>query len=914
MLALTGVLGITTSPAGAEEQLDRVEVTGSSIKRIAGESALPVQVLTRDDIQKTGAATMEELLRTVSATTSLNGLAAASTAGASTGGISAVSMRGLGSHRTLVLLNGRRLAPYGMGFAGDSVSVDVNSIPLAAVERVEILKDGASAVYGSDAIAGVVNFILRKDHVGGEMTAEYGESTQGGGRIERISASYGLGHLDTDRFNVMLLASYQKEQPLFGRDRAFARAGIHEGARNDVTSLYTFPANIVPVDGTSFDVGNPSAPTGCLLPYSQRDPFFGPNLCSFDPSPIITLVPQSERGSVFGSARFAISSEIEAFAEVSFNRNRQHTVIHPVPISGNLPLPANHPLFNVAPYNGYETIVLTPASPYYPTAYVRSLTGGATPDLSVHWRASAAGDRHFTDISESPRLALGLRGVAERWDFSTAYVYSSSRVREQVHAGFPVLSQLLPLLNSGTVNLFGPNTPEVDAAIQATGFVGDALRVTSTLQSIAAKASRELIDMPAGPLAVAFGAELRNEAFRFEPHPLIQAGDVAGYGGNFRVTDKDRDVAALFAEVSVPLAAGVEVTGALRHDQYQGVGRADTPKVGLRWQPLPSVLVRASAGKGFRAPSLQDLYLPNTTGLTPAGLSDPLRCIPPLPAGTPGAGRPGDCQTQFPVTLGGNSQLKPERSENLTLGVVLEPTNDLSLALDAFKIKLKDTIENGIDAAVILRDLGRYGSLVTRGPADPANPQLPGPIINIDETNGNFGATRLSGVDVDMRWRLPATEAGRITVGLTGTYFISYDKQNPDGTFTGRVGQASLGTGGVLPRWKHYLSVNWSREFWSFTAAQSYQRGYDDIPGSMENTNDPNFRPRRVGAYLTYDVQGSYTGIKNLALTLGVRNLFDRDPPYTNAGGKTSFQVGYDPLYADPRGRFVYGRIAYAFR
>ncbi len=913
MLAVAGALGVTVSPAGAQQELERVEVTGSSIKRIAAEGALPVQVLTREDIQRTGASTVEQLLQTVSAATSLNGLVAASVAGSTTGGISAVSLRGLGSHRTLVLLNGRRLAPYGMGFIGDSVSVDVNSIPLAAVERVEILKDGASAVYGSDAIAGVVNFILRSDHTGGEITAEHGDTTRGGGSIQRISGAYGIGRMDKDGFNVMLVASYQKEKPLFGRDRGFARSGINEGALNDVTSGNTFPANIAAVDG-SFGPVNPSAPTGCRLPYSQIDPVFGPDQCRFDPSPLMTLVPDSERASVFGSARVAVSDHVEAFVEASFNRNRQRTLIQPVAISDQFPLSPNHPLFAVAPYNGFSTIILTSASPHYPTAYVQGITGGATPDVFVRWRAAAMGERDTTEFSESPRLALGLRGVAGGWDFDTAYVFSSSRVRETANAGYPSLGQILPLLNSGNVNFFGANTPEVDAAIRATGFVGDALKVRSTLQSIAARASRELVDMPAGPLALALGAEFRNESYLFDPHPAIRIGDIAGYGGNFLVTDKDRNVAAVFAEVNVPVLTGLEATAAVRHDRYEGAGNATTPKLGFRWLPAHSVLVRGSAGKGFRAPSLQDLYLPNTTGLTPSGLSDPRRCIPPLPPGTPGAGGPNDCQTQFPITVGGNSSLKPEKSENLTLGLVLEPTDSVSVALDAFKITLKDTIENGIDAAVILRDLAKYGSLVTRGPADPAFPDLPGPIVNIDQTNGNFGKTKLSGVDLDVRWRIPAGDVGRFTVGLAGTYFIKYDTENPDGTFTGQVGHANPSNGGVVPRWKHYLSVNWARGDWNFATAQSYQRGYRDLPGTLENPSAPGFQPRRVGSYLTYDVQGSYTGIKNLALTLGVRNLFDRDPPYTNAGGQTSFQVGYEPLYADPRGRFIYGRISYAFR
>ena len=206
LLSAGGSAVAQTAPASGQ-QLERVEITGSSIKRIDAETALPVQVITREQIQKTGAANVEQLLQTISAVSSSGGLTAASASGATTGGISAVSIHGLTSLRTLVLLNGRRIAPYGIGFTGDSVSVDVNSIPLAAIERVEVLKDGASAIYGSDAIAGVINFILRKDFTGVELTGEYGDTTQGGANFKRASGTVGFGNLDTDRFNVMIVGS-----------------------------------------------------------------------------------------------------------------------------------------------------------------------------------------------------------------------------------------------------------------------------------------------------------------------------------------------------------------------------------------------------------------------------------------------------------------------------------------------------------------------------------------------------------------------------------------------------------------------------------------------------------------------------------------------------------------------------------
>ena len=217
---------------------------------------------------------------------------------------------------------------------------------------------------------------------------------------------------------------------------------------------------------------------------------------------------------------------------------------------------------------------------------------------------------------------------------------------------------------------------------------------------------------------------------------------------------------------------------------------------------------------------------------------------------------------------------------------------------------------------MILGDLAKYGTYVTRGPVDPAFPNLPGPIASIDQTNLQAGKTKVAGFDVEASWRFPLGELGRLTLGMSGTYFTQYDTENPDGSFTGGIDQINANTGGVVPRWKHYLSLNWTRGPWSATLAQNFQKSYHDLPGTNEDTDptsNPGFQPRRVGSYITYDAQASYAGIERLKLTLGVRNLFDRDPPYTNSGGQVSFQSGYDPQYADPRGRFVYVRATYAF-
>jgi iron complex outermembrane recepter protein len=915
VLLLTAAL-----PALAQETTQRIEITGSSIKRIDAETALPVQVITRSDIQKSGATNVEQLMQTVSAAASSGAFASSASSGAATGSLSSISLRGLSSLRTLVLLNGRRIAPYGVGFVGDSVSVDVNSIPISAIDRVEILKDGASAIYGSDAVAGVVNFILRRDFNGGELALDAGNTHAGGANNRRASITAGFGDLARDRYNVMLSAALQKEGALFGRERDFATRGYDFAANNNGTSFHSFPANVFSPD---FSIGgNPSAPT-CPAPYAINTPFDdGTGFCSFDPSPLVTLLPGTERVSVMAAGRFALSASTELFAEASFTKSKQRVVIQPVPFSFAFALPGSNPLNGQAPWNGLypaeygalagtphglgasnSLILLRPGTPYYPTAFVQSLLnpGDPLPPLTVFYRSNETGNRDITDHSEAPRLVLGARGTAGDWDWETAVLRSQSKVREQVNGGYPANSRILPILNSGRVNFFGPNTPDVAAELRATNFLGDAFKITSTLTSVSAKASRELGALGGGKAGLALGAEFRREDYLFDPNPTIQTGDISGYGGNFLTTDRSRRVDALFGEINLPLAKSLEVNVATRFDRYEGVGNSTTPKASLRWQPLPEV-VRVAVGKGFRAPSLQDLYLPQTTGVTAAGLSDPLRCPPVvLPPG-----QRTDCSAQFNVIFGGNPELKPEKSSNATLGIVLSPTPQLTVGIDAFRINVEDTIINGITPAIILGNLDAYGFLVTRGPIDPSTPGLPGPIVQINQTNINLGEIRVAGVDLDLRFSAPLA-GGKLTLSGAGTYFSKYDVQNLDGSFASGLDAANAATGGVIVRWKHHASIDWSHGPWGFTLGQSWQKGYNDLAPSGGTPL------RRVGVYELYDLQARYTGFKNLELRAGIRNLFDKDPPYSNAGSQTSFQGGYDAQYADPRGRFFYAGLTYKF-
>jgi iron complex outermembrane recepter protein len=904
MGAMASASAQPATPPEPEAKPQRVEITGSSIKRIEAETALPVQVIRREEIESSGATNVEQLLTRVAAATSGGSVSASMAAGATTGGLSSASLRGLSGTRTLILINGRRVSAFGA--IGDSVSVDVNSIPLAAIERVEVLKDGASAVYGSDAVAGVINFVLRRDYRGAEVGLEHGNSTQGGGSITRASMLWGHGESAVDGHNVTLIGTYQKEEGLRGRDRDFAKSSVNVDHLNDTTSGNSFPANIF-FNGRSY---NPMAPD---CDPSVSSPLFGPAVCRYDPAPSVQLVPPTERIGFMASAIVPLNPDIEAFGELSYGRTTIRTVIQPVPISDQFALPPNHPLFNVAPYNGNATIVLRPDSPYYPTDFVRAQLepGDPLPDVLVRYRSAVTGDRDLTDIVEPARGLVGLRGTLGTWDFDAALLHSQSKVTERVNSGYPSYAGILPLLNSGRVNFFGPNTPDVLAEIEATQFRGNAYVNQTSLSSLAAKGSTELTSLAGGALALALGGELRREAYESSPSVTIQSGDITGYGGNFLPVDKDRQVKAVFAELNAPLLKGLELDFAVRHDRYEGSGSATTPKASVRWQPMRELLVRGSVGRGFRAPSLTDLFGPQTTGVTANGLSDPLRC------GVDGNNSSNDCQTQFPILAGGNPTLEPERSRNTTLGLVIEPMAGLSLGIDAFDIHLGKTIVAGVPAGNILADLDRFGHLVRRGPPDDAFPNLPGPIIEIDQRQINLGESRIRGLDIDAKLRWPRLPIGDIGVSLNGTYFLKYDVQAPDGTFSDGIADAnslaSANAAGIIPRWKHYLAFNWRSGPWSATLAQNYQTGHKDVPGTFEDTEDPAFKPRRVSDYTTYDLQASYQFSRALELGLGVKNLLDTDPPYTNNGGQSFFQAGYDPSYVDPRGRFVYLRANVRF-
>jgi len=345
----------------------------------------------------------------------------------------------------------------------------------------------------------------------------------------------------------------------------------------------------------------------------------------------------------------------------------------------------------------------------------------------------------------------------------------------------------------------------------------------------------------------------------------------------------------------------VEAQVAARYDHYSDFGNSVNPKVAIRWQPVKPILLRASWATGFRAPTLYDLYTPLTQGFTGLPFDDPLRC--------PTTGLASDCGNNFRLLTGGNPNLEPEKTRQFNAGGVWSPINGLSVSADYWKIT-KTAVLQPLASDDIFNHFDKFGAThIIRGPVDPAFPALPGPILYVLAPISNVGNLRTSGIDVDLSYRSPVSSIGSFSFNINGTYIIDFDQQLPGGddTRSGVGAIVDLLVPGAVPRWKHYASLTWSYGPWGATIAQNFTQAYTEPPPQL-----PGFGVRKVGAYDVWDIQGTCAYFKNTSIVVGVKNVFDRAPPFSN---QTSYaQVGYNPQYSDPRGRVFYAKVTVAFK
>jgi iron complex outermembrane receptor protein len=854
--------------ASEKRKLDAVYVTGSNVARTDIETALPIQVITREDIERSGAISAAALMSQISA--NLIGITDAIFIGNGRPGLSTANLRGLGEGSTLVLLNGRRLANH----ATTGGAFNLNFIPVAAIERVEILKDGASAIYGADAMAGVINFVLRKDFSGVQASAYAAVTEHGGGNQQQATVTAGYGDLTADRFNVFVIANYQNNEALPARDRPFSSTAyrpdefIDNGRDRDAT----FPANIRIGSPDSPLWVNPSFATGCMPPFSV--PVSGKQSCGYDHLSFVNLLPPVERTNALAGATWQIAPDHQLFAQYLYSHDQYERMRH-VPYVARDVAPDRLPIF------------LYPAGgPFYPTEFAAAQ--GISGALELYYRPFPLGPATDQIRTEAQYLVAGAQGLVGGWNYNAAFTYSQNTVKNST-SGNVSARRLSDAFATGLVNPFGPSGLEGEALLADTAWSGELFQDKASTGSLEAKASNDIYQLPAGPLAVAVGLEARHEELDIVFSPEATSGDILNLPQNPSTTGR-RTVAAIYAEFNVPIARGFEAQLALRYDHYSDVGGTTNPKVAVRWQPNAAWLMRASYGTGFRAPTLADLRTPPASLGYTALQRDPRRCI---------IGTEPDCRMVFRTLTGGDPDLQPEESTQWNLGVVWEPVPGFSIGVDYWKINKTNTIGALTDQQIFTNfDLFEAAHIVRYQ----GSPTLP--IKRVIQITQNLGDLWTSGIDVDVALRGPVTSFGRLSFNLNGTYIDKWQQQLDGVHYIAAVGRSIVV--GAVPRWRHYATLYWNYGPWGATLAQVYSSGYTEINPT------PTQSERKVGAYDIWNLQGTYSGLKNTIVTLGIKNLFDRAPPFSNQNSQGV--VMFDPRYADPRGRLFYAQVAVSFK
>jgi iron complex outermembrane receptor protein len=865
-LALLAVPALAQDNQG--QPMQRVEITGSSIKRLASETSLPITTVRAADFAKQGLTTAQDVLNTIPMNQSST--VTASAVGSGTGGRATADLRGLGANKTLVLLNGRRLAnhPY---FAD---AVDLNIIPVAALDRVEVLRDGASAIYGSDAIGGVINFITKRSVKGAAFTFEgYEPIRSGGGNEQRANLSGGWGDLNRDGYSLFGVLDWHQQSPLRSTERRFSNTGIRPQRGLRETSRTTFPANFFSRLGIA---GNPYFASGCLPP-ATVPAINGDPLCEFDYTRFVDDIPKNRQFSAMGRANHKFGGGHIASLELMHSRSTTESRVAPPPLSD-------------------IGIVMTAASPYYPgNGTVPAFPGLTGEPLDISWRPVETGQRRNFDSSITERALASLEGNLYGWDYNAGISHSIGRARSSFTGGFVVDQRIVDGVGAGILNPFGPQSPAGLTFLNDSVLIGKYLqaRINSSIADF--HASRDLITLPAGPLGFAFGAEYRHDkAVYVVDRGLASQASSSGYA-DAQDQAGSRGIWAVFTELNVPVIKDLEVNLAARFDHYSDVGSRVNPKASLRYQPIKPVLLRASYNRGFRAPTLFDLFGPLSTTNSTDTHDDPRLCPNGVPV--PGANPNVACGQQQLIRQGGNRNLAPERSKTWSAGVVYEPTPTLTMSVDYWNIKLKDQIKQ-LPEQIIFGNFAKYQNLFVY---DPSGTRL----LYVLDITSNLGELRTRGLDLSLRYQLPRQPFGTLSLSADGTYVNQYQFQTErGGQFIENAGRYAQDI--PIFRWRHNVLLSLTRGEWVFNLANRYNSHYID-----QNTSVPPEFFNKVRHWSTWSLSTTYTGNKHIQLTAGIKNLLDAQPPFSNE--VTTFQLGYDPRFTDPLERTVYMRATYTF-
>lgn len=910
-IALTigfGPLWVAGAAYAQQPASQRIEITGSNIKRIDLETSSPVQVINREDIRNSGAGSVRELLE-ILPSSSVGSLSDINGSNSFASGASSADLRNLGKSSTLILFNGRRVSPYALADFNE-LFTNLDSLPLDAVERVEILRSGASAVYGSDAVAGVINIITRKNYSGVQVAASH-ERSQVSKRFRQSTASVtaGFGDLERDRYNV--LANVE----VFTREKVMWRevmdhinplrlsSGAVPATFNAQLSTYSYPGNLIP--GGPIARATAKCPTNLIVA----------NLCRYDRFERFQALPAADRVNALLSGRLMLGSGLEAYAEALVSKT-ETTYLSPFTPYGD------DDAGGVTPFTVWGNPVTNAGQVFY----ARRLPVGHP----LNPTAAEAGWRYrFTDApsentasSDSYRFLTGLKGGWRNYDWDVSLGFLGSKVTDASRGRFS---------KSGFVALIGDYEQDVlpsdffnkpggyRIGEQNTAAVVDRLFPTygsegKTTQAVLdGKLTGELGQMAGGPIGFAAGFDLRREKFTITPSQNLLQGDIVGVG--LSSTSGARSFGAAYGEVLLPLAKSLEVQLAARVDKYPNLTANVSPKVGVMWRANEAVMLRGTAETGFRAPNLTETA-PSVKFAFNNGTLDPKRCDPALnlaadlraqaallPNSDPNKAlldaradkvEGDECQAGVAAIAGNNPELKPEKSQSFTLGMALQPARNLGVTIDYWQIRRKQEIDiKTADELLSVEDAGLPpGSSIRRRTLNSNDPTFTtaeqaqygvtaGALDSITRSFENLFQTKTSGVDIGFDWN-QQTPIGRLRVGGLGTYLIDYKE------FIGaenRFGDNLAGRYGY-PRFNATVDVNLASGAWINGLKVRQSSGYDLRRDRNDTEGDaawcaarPWAQPCEVLDSTFVDYYLRWSGVKGLTLGFYVKNVFNKFIP-----------------------------------
>lgn len=870
----------------------KIEVTGSRIKRIDAEGASPVQVLRRENIQQTGATTISEALATLSSSNS--DLTDIGGSNSFAPGASGASLRNLGKQSTLVLLNGRRIAAYPLADYSEVFS-NLDTLPLDAVERIEILKSGGSALYGSDAVAGVINIITRTNYNGVQVGASAQQSIDNG-KFQSQSASItgGFGDMGNDGYNVLANLEFYHRDNFFWSDvLGDANPKYREFSPGFGTpSTYSYPGNVIgvgPVDGCA-----PEMIIGGLCRYNRYERF--------------EVIPPTDRTNLLVSGRMRLGEDMTGFAEVLYSRIE-------------------------AAYNGAfqaygaalgTTLWGDPLTGNSKTFYYRGLPAGhplnpTGDEVQFRYRfVDGPSEEHTT--TDQYRVLAGLQGAWSTFDWEVAGGIMGGNTKDKQRGAFSD-SGFKAMIGDYNADVLAPdffnkangykigqkNSAEVLNTLFPTfGYKGE-----STQTFLDGKISGDIAKWDAGNVGLATGFDLRHEKMTISPDERLATGDMVGFGVS--QSDASRSFGAVFAELSLPLMKDLEAQVAGRFDHFPGFPTHFSPKMGLRYQPMPELLLRGTYEGGFRAPNLTESAKSTKFAFQP-GIDDTKRCpqavalatdliaqadgLPdsdpnkPLLYARADSIQQSECQTSVALVTANNPDLKPETSRSFTLGIGFQPIRHWSGTVDYWNIYRKNEIGlKSIQDLLTTEDSLPPGVLNRGSLADDtsftAAEQIQygvtaGPLQSVHGQFENLLRTKTAGVDLSIKGEVP-TPIGPVSLDVDATYTISYYAWS---TTRNGWGDNQAGRYGA-PRWITNITTGLKtgdfnqslRYVWR--SGTTLQADFDDTTWSAAGCAENGVTPDqcKLGDYNRWDYSVAYSGIKDLTIGLHVRNLFKQRPP-----------------------------------